>query len=209
MMLRSVCVLLLTCVAAAAGAADPAAVSVAGELARIQSERKLVEAHAAVDEAGCYQRFAVNDCLRDVRAKRRAFLQDLRRQEISINDAERKARGAAQAQRADDQQAARSDAAAQPSTPLFRQPSTPSGKAVPADTSQGGSPSTAETAHTAKPASPPARTVAPRKPPPDPVKAGIRYAQKQKDAAERRAKQDARNATRKKPASPPLPPPAG
>jgi colicin import membrane protein len=209
MMLRSVCVLLLTGVGAFVGAAEPPVVSVGSELARIQSERKVVEGRAAIDEAGCYQRFAVNDCLHDVRAQRRAALQDLRRQEISINDAERKARGAAQAQRADDLQAARSDAAAQTSPLLVRQPSAPIGKAKPVDTVQRDSVSTAEAVRMANPVAPRVRTVAPRKPRPDPAKTGIRYAQKQKDAAERRAKQDARNATRKKPASPPLPPPAG
>lgn len=66
---------------------------------RIQSERKAIEARYAQEQAACFQKFAVNDC-RDVsRASRRTALGDLRRQEVALNDAERKRKAAAQVHR--------------------------------------------------------------------------------------------------------------
>lgn len=53
-------------------------------------------------EIACYQRFAVNDCLRDSRRTERELMADLRRQEILINDAQRKRRAARQLLRADE-----------------------------------------------------------------------------------------------------------
>jgi hypothetical protein len=41
-------------------------------------------------EAACYARFAVNDCLRKVRAQRRAARDIQRHKEIELKDAERK-----------------------------------------------------------------------------------------------------------------------
>jgi colicin import membrane protein len=60
------------------------------ERARIAAERKQVDAAFQGEEKACYGKFAVNDCLKDARSKRRAALADLRRQEISLNDAQRK-----------------------------------------------------------------------------------------------------------------------
>lgn len=64
------------------------------ERARIEAERKQVDAAFQSDERACYSKFAVNDCVKDARARRRAALADLRRQEISLNDALRKRRAA-------------------------------------------------------------------------------------------------------------------
>lgn len=58
--------------------------------ARIKSERARVEAAFYAQEKACYGKFAVNDCLNEARALRREALSDLRRQEISLNDAERR-----------------------------------------------------------------------------------------------------------------------
>jgi hypothetical protein len=66
---------------------DP--VADARERARIESERQMAQASLARDEEACYQRFAVNDCLREVRKRRRALLEELRRQEIILDDARR------------------------------------------------------------------------------------------------------------------------
>ena len=60
-----------------------------GERSRIQAERARAEAHSAKEEAPCYARFAVNDCLRDVRARLREVLAALRRQELALNVIER------------------------------------------------------------------------------------------------------------------------
>ncbi len=69
------------------------------ELDRIQAERVRQEANFAQQEAACYQRFAVNDCLRRVKAARRPVMEDLRRQEVAIQDERRRLRGIEQLQR--------------------------------------------------------------------------------------------------------------
>ena len=68
---------------------------------RIRQTRANHEAMSAKQEAQCYARFAVNDCLIKVRVQRREVLGDLRRQEISLNDMRRKRRGADQLLRSD------------------------------------------------------------------------------------------------------------
>lgn len=86
---------LLPLLAAAVLAAAPAAAeSQAAERARIAAERSRVEAQFQGAERACWGQFGVNDCLADARARRRAALADLRRQEILLNDAERKQRAA-------------------------------------------------------------------------------------------------------------------
>ena len=99
----------LTCLAVVASAAgaqpaevvdDPAkAMSAAAahrkaEHERIHSERAAITAQRQQDEAACYQRFSVEDCLRSVRAKVRDAESRLRNQEIELNDAERKEKAA-------------------------------------------------------------------------------------------------------------------
>jgi len=56
---------------------------------RIAAEREMLERRWFDGERACYQRFAVNDCLRQARRQHRAALADLRRQEVLINDEER------------------------------------------------------------------------------------------------------------------------
>ncbi len=80
------------CVALSAVAADHDT-DVATERARIKVEQAQVQSRFAREEAACYQRFAVNDCLQEARAHQRAALNDLRRQEIALNDVERKRKG--------------------------------------------------------------------------------------------------------------------
>ncbi len=69
------------------------------ERARIERSRQLLDAEFAVQERNCYTKFAVNDCLLAERARRRAALADLRRQENLLNDAERRRRAAEQIHR--------------------------------------------------------------------------------------------------------------
>lgn len=69
------------------------------ELARIRSLRAEEEAHHAREQAACYDRFAVTDCLRRARAHRREVLDKLRRREIAVNDAERKRKAREQLER--------------------------------------------------------------------------------------------------------------
>ena len=72
------------------------------ERERIRRTRATEQAAFAEQEASCYARFAVNDCLARVRGRKREVLGDLRRQEISLNDAQRKRRGAEQLLRSDE-----------------------------------------------------------------------------------------------------------
>ena len=71
------------------------------ERERIRQTRSSEQGLFTGQEAQCYARFAVNDCLIEVRARRRQVLGDLRRQEILLNDVQRKRRGADQLLRSD------------------------------------------------------------------------------------------------------------
>lgn len=75
------------------------ALSPQAERARIQAERELAEARFAKEQVVCYGKFAVNDCVGHARVVRREALADLRRQEVSLNAAEAKRRGAGQLSR--------------------------------------------------------------------------------------------------------------
>lgn len=72
------------------------------ERLRISTERITLEAGFSREDTACYQKFLVNRCLDEVKIRRSEALADLRRQEISINDQERKARGAEQIQKTED-----------------------------------------------------------------------------------------------------------
>jgi len=80
----------------------------AAERSRIAQERSAVHqrfedrSKRSEDESrACYQRFAVNDCLEQARSLRREQLGDLRRQEISLNDADRRRKAADAIRRAE------------------------------------------------------------------------------------------------------------
>lgn len=99
--------ILMTCLAAALGAAQAqqsASYSEAfdaRERARLATERAEATRRYGEEEADCYQRFAVNDCLRDLRRRHRVNLEELRRQEIILNDARRAALAARRQQEID------------------------------------------------------------------------------------------------------------
>ncbi|MBU3738750.1 MAG: hypothetical protein FGM55_07335 [Rhodoferax sp.] len=59
---------------------------------RIAAERVAATAEYERDARNCYQRFAVSDCLARSRDRLRARLDDLKRQEIALRDADRKRR---------------------------------------------------------------------------------------------------------------------
>lgn len=69
---------------------------------RIQHERDTLSAARSREEATCYKQFSVTDCLHGVRARYSEALSDLRRQEVSVNDDERREKGAAQRGRVDE-----------------------------------------------------------------------------------------------------------
>lgn len=61
--------------------------------AKIGAERARLEAGFLGEDHACHERFAVNSCLRKVNARRREAMAELRRQEIALNDEERRIRG--------------------------------------------------------------------------------------------------------------------
>lgn len=64
--------------------------------AAISAERSRLETGFLTEEAACYKKFAVNNCLNKVNARRREAMADFRRQEILLNDEERRIKGEAQ-----------------------------------------------------------------------------------------------------------------
>ena len=86
---------------------------------RIQHERDQLELRRRVEEAACYKRFAVEDCLTDVRRSQRDAHSRLQREEIEINDAERRERTAERLRTIEERQRSASEAA---STAVTRTP---------------------------------------------------------------------------------------
>ena len=75
------------------GLADaPFAQWLAAQRQRIAQGRAAARQRYHDDERACWQRFAVNDCLRDARLQRRGVLDALRRDEQGVNAAERERR---------------------------------------------------------------------------------------------------------------------
>lgn len=91
--------LLMICIAVQAQSRSDA------EHLRISNERSRLEAAFALEDTACYKRFLVNNCLDEVKARRRDALADLRRQEIVLNDEARKAKAAEQLQKIEDKSA--------------------------------------------------------------------------------------------------------
>ena len=69
------------------------------ERSRIQGERAQVEAAFQAEESACYARFSVSDCISKARRVRREVLENLRRQEVVINEADRKFKALEQIER--------------------------------------------------------------------------------------------------------------
>jgi colicin import membrane protein len=91
------------------------------ERARIETDRAREQARYDKEEADCYQRFAVNDCLREVKVRRRATFEALRRQEIILNDADRKKQAAEQLRQIEEKAAERAQDDAQKAQQAPRQ----------------------------------------------------------------------------------------
>lgn len=62
---------------------------IAAERQRLDSERSAIEQRHDTLMRECWQRFAVNDCLREVRRQRHAALDPLRAEELELNAQER------------------------------------------------------------------------------------------------------------------------
>ena len=81
---------------AASGSADLEA-----ERSRLAAEREVIETRYAKERAACYKKFAVEDCLRESRSRRRKETDHIKRQETAINDIQRQRSGAAELQKLD------------------------------------------------------------------------------------------------------------
>ncbi len=81
--------LLATLALTAWAAADDVPVQIAQERERLQRERQVIEQAHEVRMRECWQRFAVNACLQEVRRSRYAALDPLRAQELELNARER------------------------------------------------------------------------------------------------------------------------
>ncbi|MGV8805745.1 MAG: hypothetical protein ACWA6Y_12380 [Polaromonas sp.] len=96
--------LILSCLAGLAGLAgaqtrsldEQSASARALQREAIDAERSRLEADFLAQEAVCYKKFAVNNCLAKINTSRRKAMAELRRQEVQLNDEERSAKGAAQ-----------------------------------------------------------------------------------------------------------------
>ena len=92
---------LLWALAALAQGEQAGTESVAGaSYQRIEETRSAEMAALAAEETACYQRFAVNDCLKKVQSRRRILEATLKRREALLHDAERQQQAAEQRQRA-------------------------------------------------------------------------------------------------------------
>ena len=78
----------------AAFAAHAQAPDAAAERARIKSEREAAEARYTEAQKACRAKFAVNDCMDDARRAHNVVVNELKRQERVLNDAERKRKAA-------------------------------------------------------------------------------------------------------------------
>lgn len=86
-----------------APAAAPASASIGDiERARINAERVRREAGFAAEESACYKKFMVNNCLDAIKPKRSEAMADLRRQEVSLDEQDRKARAAEQIRKSEE-----------------------------------------------------------------------------------------------------------
>lgn len=95
----------------------PAALDINVERQRMGQERAGHEARYLQAERVCYSRFAVSDCLRDARKERRLALDELRRQELVLNDLERQTKGIQALKRIEDKLADQQKALQAPAAP--------------------------------------------------------------------------------------------
>ena len=197
-----------------------------GQRARIAAERSDAEAAFRAQEKACYGKFAVNDCLNAARAHRREVLADLRRQEMSVNDAQRKRKAAEHlnaieeraspdkrqqdAQRrtaALEKQRERESAAAQKAAERSSKAQEAAGRAA-RDGARGDASRGPHTADQARAESKRAEAAAARTRRAEEAARNVKEReQKQLDAEDRKAGVDQRLAERKKPKAQPLPGP--
>lgn len=62
------------------------------EFAKIKQEKAVIDANLKKQEAACYKKFAVNNCLKDAKTEAQTALNAVKRREIAINDLQRNAK---------------------------------------------------------------------------------------------------------------------
>jgi colicin import membrane protein len=172
--------------------------------AHIGAGRAQAEARYADEEKTCYGRFAVNDCLNEAKTRRRTVLADLRRQEIALNDAERKRRSAERLQQLEERNSVQKqqEAADQRAKALAGQHKR---EQQAAEKAAGRSQAEAKRAAGPKPAPPARKAAEPRK-----VDAAANvqsYEKKQQEAQQHKQRTEERAAEHKKAAAQPRPVP--
>lgn len=66
--------------------------SVSEEFAKLKQERAVIDTNLKKQEAVCYKKFAVNNCLKDAKTEAQAALNAVKRRENEINDQQRNAK---------------------------------------------------------------------------------------------------------------------
>jgi hypothetical protein len=215
-----VLLLLLLSTVAAAPARAISAADDAAERRRIAAEQAQVEKAYAAREAECRQRFIVTSCLDAARRDRREALEKLHRQEVVLDEAQRKQRAAQRIEEirakvsADDGKRREAEARVQArdakrQEQAAQEEAGASGSAASAPTaaSAASATSTASTASTAGKATARVRSVAAKRPV-DTDHAASAYDQRQQQAQEHRAAVERRNAERAAKSKPSRPLPA-
>ncbi len=77
-----------------------------GERERINTQRARLDAGFTAEDIACYKKFLTNKCLAEVKVRRDAVMADFRRQEISMDQQERKEKGAEQIRKTEEKSSA-------------------------------------------------------------------------------------------------------
>ncbi len=77
-----------------------------GERDRIDTERARLDAGFTAEDIACYKKFLTNKCLAEVKVRRDAVMADFRRQEIFLDQQERKEKGAEQIRKTEEKSSA-------------------------------------------------------------------------------------------------------
>ena len=200
------------------------------ERGRINSERAQIKENLAQQRQACYQKLAVTPCLNEARDQHSEKLRDLKRQEVALNDVQRKRAAAdrvkaldqrtspeVQLKRTEDRGKAMQDSLKREESRAQRQAEREAKKSAAAKSTQSSNESEPADASASapapqgKPRPQPAANIAPEQRPGQAEKmqkSREQAAQREKEAAERRAQAEEREAKRKKPPAAGLPIPA-
>jgi hypothetical protein len=180
------------------------------ERSRLSAEREAIETRFVQERAACYKKFAVEDCLRESRTRRRKETDNIKRQETAINDIQRQRSGAAELEKLDQKAATQRPQDSRDKREQSQQDQKDREQRA-ADHATSRAATAAEAAERQRQfeskqkanADEQAKAAQRRADAPAAVQ---RFENKQKQAAEHRASRDRQNADRSKPRGAPLPP---